>query len=133
MVSSQPYLTAVTSPEERPLAFALVISLRPLGAMIGSLLGGLLPGLFAGWGGVFGSSLIDPRPYGMALAVGLLVYVPVFWVLRLLPSTPQQEDAPRKEAPLAACLTHPVPRRRALRPGQGELRARGRPWACWRR
>lgn len=104
MVSSQPYLTTVTSVDERPLVFALVISLRPLGAMAGSLLGGVLPGLFAGWGGVFGSSLADPRPYGLALAVGLLVYAPVFWALRLLPDhAPRKAEAPRKaDAPQKA-------------------------------
>ncbi len=85
MVSSQPYMTAVTTAEERPHAFALIIALRPLGAVVGAMMGGLLPGLFAGLGGPFGSSLADARPYGMTLAVGILVYLPVFWWLQRLP------------------------------------------------
>ncbi len=85
MVSSQPYMTAVTTAEERPHAFALLIALRPLGAVVGAMMGGLLPGFFAGLGGVFGGSLADARPYGMTLAMGVLVYLPVFWWLQRLP------------------------------------------------
>jgi MFS family permease len=85
MVSSQPYMTAVTSDQERPHAFALIIALRPLGAVVGAMAGGLLPSLFAGMGGIFGSSLADARPYGMTLTVGMAIYLPVFWALRRLP------------------------------------------------
>ncbi len=85
MVSSQPYLAEVTAPDERPHAFAMVIALRPLGAVLGGAMGGTLPVWFARLGGVFGSSLAGPRPYGMTLAVGVLVYIPVFWALATLP------------------------------------------------
>jgi predicted MFS family arabinose efflux permease len=59
-----------------------------LGAVLGSLVGGLLPGLFAK---AMGSSLQQPRPYGYALAVGLLVHVPVLWALFTL-----REERPRE-------------------------------------
>jgi MFS family permease len=81
-VSNMPFLTGVTTPAERPLAFALSFSLNPLGAFLGASLGGLLPGVFAA---AMGVSLDHPRPYGYALAVGMLVYVPVVWALRTLP------------------------------------------------
>ncbi|MGC9523076.1 MAG: hypothetical protein ACP5HG_14480 [Anaerolineae bacterium] len=85
-VSSQPYLTAVTSPPERPLAFALSISLRPLGGFVGSLVGGFLPGLFVQWSrGPLTSSLVQPRPFGLTLAAGMLIYGPVAWALWTLP------------------------------------------------
>lgn len=93
-VSSQPYLTTVTSPEERPLAFALVISLRPLGGFFGGLLGGLLPGILVTSGVVgLSASLSQPRPYGITLALGMLVYLPVLWSLWTLP-----RDDPRSVA-----------------------------------
>lgn len=85
-VSSQPYLTAVTATSERPLAFALVIALRPLGAVFGSMLGGFLPGLFVQLGGGPRlASLAQPRAYGLTLALGMLVYAPVIWSLWSLP------------------------------------------------
>jgi MFS family permease len=80
-VSSLPLLTEVTSPEERPHAFALFWSLRPLGAFLGSLVGGLLPALIARG---LGLSLGQPRPYGYTLIIGLLAYVPVVWALTAL-------------------------------------------------
>ncbi|MBN1640272.1 MAG: MFS transporter [Anaerolineae bacterium] len=81
-VSNMPYLTGATTPEERPHAFALTFAVHPLGAFLGASLGGLLPGLFAS---VMGTSLDQPRPYGYALVVGMLVYVPVIWALWTLP------------------------------------------------
>jgi MFS family permease len=77
-VSRYPLLTGVTTPEERPHAFALLWSLNPLGGFLGSLVGGLLPGLFAG---AIGVSLDHPRPYGYALALGLVIHVPATWAL----------------------------------------------------
>jgi predicted MFS family arabinose efflux permease len=77
-----PFLTGVTTAEERPHAFAVSFSLSPLGALLGASLGGLLPGRFAS---ALGVSLEQPRPYGYALAVGMLVYAPVVWALWTLP------------------------------------------------
>jgi len=103
-VSSQPYLTTVTSPEERPHAFALVISLRPLGGFFGGLLGGLLPGLLVSLGlGPLTASLSQPRPYGITLALGMLVFLPVVWWLWTLPrDDPKSMAARRAAAPPAA-------------------------------
>jgi len=96
-VSSQPYLTTVTSPEERPHAFALVISLRPLGGFLGGLLGGLLPGSLVSLGlGPLTASLSQPRPYGITLALGMLVYLPVVWSLWTLPRDDPQAIAERR-------------------------------------
>jgi predicted MFS family arabinose efflux permease len=81
-VSNMPFLTGVTTPEERPHAFALSFSLSPLGAFLGASLGGLLPGLFAA---ATGTSLAHPRPYGFAIAAGMLVYLPMIWALWKLP------------------------------------------------
>ncbi len=77
-VNTLPFLLGVTVPEERPHAFALYWSLDPLGAVLGGLVGGLLPGIFAK---TLGTSLDQPRPYGYALAIGLLVHLPVIWAL----------------------------------------------------
>ena len=103
-VSSQPYLTTVTSPEERPHAFALVISLRPLGGFCGGLVGGLLPGFLVSLGlGPLTASLSQPRPYGITLALGMLVYLPVVWSLWTLPrDDPKSIAARRAAAPPAA-------------------------------
>jgi MFS family permease len=85
-VSSQPYLTAVTSESERPLAFALVISLRPLGGFFGSMVGGLLPGFFVNLGASPAlASLARPRAYGLTLAAGMAVCLPIIWLLWTLP------------------------------------------------
>jgi MFS family permease len=74
MVASQPFLMAVTGPEERPYAFALLWALNPLGGLIGNLLGGLLPGFLAGLSGM---TLEDPRPYGYSIALSVLVCIPL--------------------------------------------------------
>ena len=102
-VSSQPYLMTVTSAEERPHAFALVISLRPLGGFCGGLVGGLLPGFLVSLGlGPLTASLSQPRPYGITLALGMLVYLPVVWSLWTLPrDDPASVAARRAAAPLA--------------------------------
>jgi len=98
-VSSQPYLTTVTSPEERPHAFALVISLRPLGGFFGGLLGGLLPGFLVSLGlGPLTASLSQPRSYGITLALGMLVYLPVVWSLWTLPRDDPKSMAERRAA-----------------------------------
>lgn len=83
-VSAQPFLAGVTSSEERPHAFAVRGALSPLGTVVGSLLGGFLPGFFAR---IAGGSLDQPRPYGYALAAGMLVYIPVIWALSTLRET----------------------------------------------
>jgi MFS family permease len=87
-VSRLPFLTGVTTPEQRPHAFALLWSLDPLGAVLGSLIGGVLPGLFAS---AMGVSVQQPRPYGYALAIGLVVHLPVLWALSTL-----REERPRE-------------------------------------
>jgi predicted MFS family arabinose efflux permease len=81
MVASQPLLMAVTGPEERPYAFALLWSLNPLGGLIGNLLGGLLPGFLAGLGRM---TLEDPRPYGYSIALSVLVCIPLAVATRRL-------------------------------------------------
>lgn len=81
MVSSLPFLTAITTAEERPHAFAFYWALNPLGATLGGVVGGLLPGFLAG---VTGTPVDQPRPYGYALALGMLVYVPILWALSTL-------------------------------------------------
>jgi len=81
MVASLPLLMAVTGPEERAYAFALLWSLSPLGGLLGNLVGGLLPGFLADLGGI---SLQDPRPYGYSIALGVLVYVPMAMATRHL-------------------------------------------------
>jgi MFS family permease len=80
-VSSMPLLAEVTTPEERPHAFALYWSLIPLGAFLGSLVGGLLPGLLANKLDV---SLDRSSPYSYTLALGMLLYLPVIWALAFL-------------------------------------------------
>ena len=119
MVSSQPYLTGVTAPDERPHAFAMVIALRPLGAVLGGAMGGILPVWFARLGGAFGSSLAGPRPYGMTLAVGVLVYIPVFWALATLPRDTPDAGPPRGVAAVACAEPQP--------PAWDRLAARLRP------
>jgi len=95
MVASQPLLMAVTRPEERPYAFALLWALNPLGGLIGNLLGGLLPGFLAGLGGM---TLQDPRPYGYSIALSVLVCIPLAVATRHLreggmpPSTEKTAD-----------------------------------------
>lgn len=103
MVASQPLLMAVTGPEERPYAFALLWSLNPLGGLLGNLLGGLLPGFLAGLGGM---SLEDPRPYGFSLALGVLVCIPLVVATRNLreggrPSPPEKRPGFRYLTPYA--------------------------------
>jgi len=100
-VSQLPFLVRLTTPQERPHAFALLWSLNPLGAVLGSLVGGLLPGLFAR---VMNTSLQQPRPYGYALAVGLLVHLPMIWALFTLP-----KDSPRTRQQKGAADTSPAP------------------------
>ncbi len=98
-VSSLPYLTSVTSREERPHAFALVISLRPLGGFFGGLLGGLLPGFLVSLDlGSLTASLSLPRPYGVTLGLGMLVYLPVVWLLWTLPRDDPKSIAKRRAA-----------------------------------
>jgi MFS family permease len=88
-VSRYPLLAGATTADERPHAFALLWSLNPLGGFLGSLVGGLLPGLFAG---AIGVSLDHPRPYGYALALGLLIHVPATRALFFLSETRAQES-----------------------------------------
>jgi MFS family permease len=83
-VSRYPMLAGATTPEERPHAFALLWSLNPLGGFLGGVVGGLLPGSFAG---AIGVSLDHPRPYGYALALGLLIHVPATGALFALSET----------------------------------------------
>lgn len=108
-VSSQPYLTVVTDAPERPLAFALVISLRPLGGFFGSLVGGFLPGLFVRAGsGPLMATLSQPRPFGLTLAVGMLVYAPVVWALWTLPWDAPERAVPRRGAGSAGAAVNPA-------------------------
>jgi len=86
MVCQQPFLVRVTGETDRPLAFALMIALRPVGAALGGMMGGLLPGALVKLGlGDRLTSLTQPRPYGLTLALGALVYLPVIWSLLTLP------------------------------------------------
>jgi predicted MFS family arabinose efflux permease len=78
LVSSLPFLTSITTVEERPHAFAFYWALSPLAAGLGGVVGGLLPGFLAG---LTGTSVGQPRPYGYALALGMLVYAPLLWAL----------------------------------------------------
>ena len=100
MVCKQPYLARVTPVGLRPLVFALMIALRPFGGFFGGLLGGLLPGAAVALGmGARMASLAEPRPYGLALALGSLAYVPVIWALRTLPrDNPDQPTGGRHTA-----------------------------------
>jgi MFS family permease len=88
-VSGQPYLANSTTPEERPHAFALMISLAPLGSFLGSLLAGLMPG-FLIRSGLLAVALDHPRPYGTALSLGMLIYLPMIAVFMTLPKHPAQ-------------------------------------------
>jgi predicted MFS family arabinose efflux permease len=60
LVNGNPFLMAVTGPEDRNHAFSVSSALYPLAAFVGSLLGGLMPGLFAIW---LGADMEDPAPY----------------------------------------------------------------------
>ena len=91
-VSGQPYLANSTTPEERPHAFALMISLSPLGSFLGSLLAGLMPG-FLIRSGLLTVTLDHPRPFGTALALGMLIYVPMIVVFMTLPKRETWTDA----------------------------------------
>ncbi|MBN1248862.1 MAG: hypothetical protein JXC32_14470, partial [Anaerolineae bacterium] len=108
------YLTAVTSEVERPLAFALVISLRPLGGFFGSMLGGFLPGLFVRANGETSlSSVTQPRAYGLTLALGAVIYAPVIWSLWTLPrdgpsEQPQGVSPQADTVPEAPALSQPA-------------------------
>jgi MFS family permease len=93
-VSGQPYLANSTTAEERPHAFALMISLAPLGSFLGSLLAGLMPG-FLIRSGLLAVALDHPRPYGTALALGMLIYLPMIVVFMTLP---KQRESPTEEA-----------------------------------
>ena len=113
-VSAQPYMADMTTPEERPYAFALALSLSPLGGFLGSLAAGLLPALLVGLGvRAFGPSLADARPYGATLIIGMLVYVPLLALLLTLPKPGSVDGVGVESAPGAgdAEVTHRWSRR----------------------
>ncbi len=102
-VSGQPYLTESTTPRERPHAFALMIAFSPVGSFLGSLVAGLLPGILIA-SGALRATLDHPRPYGVAMALAMLIYVPmvsIFLTLpkRTLPTGPAPARSVRGRAP----------------------------------
>ncbi len=72
-VSSNLYLTAVTTPAVRGHAFSIQGGIWPLAGFGGSLVGGALPGFLAF---VLGVDLADPAPYRYALLLAPLLLLP---------------------------------------------------------
>ena len=73
LVNGNPYLMAVTGPEDRNHAFSVSAGLYPLAAFVGSLAGGLLPGFFAS---TLGTTLDQPAPYRYPLIICAVLLAP---------------------------------------------------------
>ena len=89
-VCAAPLLAGVTSAEERPHAFALLMCLMSVGGFLGGLVAGQLPGLF---GRLTGLNLTQARPYGLSLLAGYLLLAPTIWLASNLP----EQRVERKE------------------------------------
>lgn len=78
LVNGNPFLMAVTGPEDRNHAFSISSALYPLAAFVGSLAGGILPDVFAT---ALGTGMEHPAPYRYPLFVCAALLAPSVWAL----------------------------------------------------
>jgi MFS family permease len=90
VVSSMPFLTRITTGENRDHAFAIRMALNNLFAILGSLVSGTLPGLLARWLHV---TLDNPAPYRYPLWITCFLYSIAIFILL---GTSKQETSDSK-------------------------------------
>lgn len=98
LVVNAPFLTANSSPDERPHLFSLNLVLGLITAVVGNIVGGLLPGWFRhmpllmgplpAWLNVFLASQPDPRSYQLSMLFAGVIVLPSFIPLFLLSNDP---------------------------------------------
>jgi MFS family permease len=114
LVITAPFLTANSTPEERPHLFSMNISLGLITLVVGEVFGGALPAWFRALPWLMAplppsaSSLLasqpDPRSYQLALLFAGVIAAPSFIPLFMMSNIP-----PRRRTPLTASLPSTKP------------------------
>jgi MFS family permease len=107
MVSSMPFLTRVTTGENRNHAFAIRMALNNIFAFLGSLIAGILPGLLAG---LLHVTLDNPAPYRYPLYITCVLYSIAIFILLGTSKVENSDSKPvgaEDEAPIDVRKTAP--------------------------
>ena len=100
LVNMNPFLMALTKPDERAHVFSVRQAILPLAGFAGNLTGGFLPTAFANWQGL---TLDQAGPYRYALFAAALLLMPAVVALiktqEVEETRPQMETKAMKQAP----------------------------------